>query len=172
MTGLTARRSFAGLIIAVGLAACSDTSVTDPRPQFSTIGATLLECPVNVTRSVEKTIDIVGGQLSLDGHSITIPFGAVTLPTTIKLAVPASNYVEVDITANGLEHFDFAKAVNVVISYERCTRSNLHNKTVTAWYFDGTTKTLLQQMNSTDDRANMRVTFPTDHLSEYSAATN
>jgi hypothetical protein len=162
-------------LLSLAPAACSEQDVTDPRParpQFSSAGATLLECPTNVTRSVEKTIDILGGELTLDGHSVTLPVGAVTVPTTIKLTVPASNYVEVDVTANGLEHFEFNEPVNIVISYQRCTRSNLANKTLTAWYIDGATKTLIEKMNSTDDRANMRVSFPTDHFSEYSVATN
>lgn len=170
------RRLALVLVVTVGITACADQGPTEPatpRPALSqTTGAVLLECPINVTRSVESTIDILGGTVSLDGHSITLPFGAVTLPTTIKLTVPASNYVEVDITANGLEHFQFEKAATVVISYARCTRSNIANKTISAWYFDGATKTLISPMASTDDRANSRVLFSTDHLSEYSAATN
>ena len=126
----------------------------------------LLECPSHQSQSVVGTLLPAGGTLGLPGASITLPPGAVLSATLIRVTIPASPYVEVDITANDLLHFEFAKPVKVSISYARCTADVAPG--LTAWYIDGLTKALLQDMGGVDDRSSRTVTFTTDHLSGYS----
>ncbi|HYC80889.1 MAG TPA: hypothetical protein VEB65_03825 [Solirubrobacterales bacterium] len=158
--------------VAVLGTACSDMSPTEPQaPSFSSSsGPTLVECPTDATRSKTGTIGLLGGTISLDGHSISLPFGAVLLPVSITLTVPASQYMEVDITANGLEHFEFLKPVDVTISYGRCTRTDIDHAPLSVWYIDSSTKALLEDMGGVDDKTARTVTFGTGHLSGYSIA--
>ena len=158
----------------LGLAACADLNPTAPDPTAASLttstGATLVECPSNVNRAVTGTVGLTGGSLSLDGTSIIVPAGAVLLPTELTLTLPASNYMEVRITANGAEHFDFHDVVTIRIDYSRCTRSNIDKATLSAWYFNPATGALLEDMGGTDDKVASTVTFGTDHLSAYAIA--
>lgn len=158
-------------LLTVGLTGCGDRGGDLPlEPESvsaSLLGPTLLECPVNVTRSVTDTLGIDGGTLELDGHSITLPMGAVLLPTVLTLTVPAGKYVEVHIDANAQETFEFELPVSIALSYERCTRSNIENTALTVWHIDEETKALLEHMGGTDDKTARRVTFTSDHLSGF-----
>jgi hypothetical protein len=167
------RRGLAILALPALLAACGD----EPAPLLSpdeaarsTVGSTLVECPTSETRSVTKTLDGLGGTVELDGHSITLPLGAVLLPTTLTLTVPASRYMELEITANGAESFDFEQAVAITISYARCTRSNIDQGPLTAWQIDPATKALIEHMGGTDDKDARALTFGSDHLSGFAIA--
>lgn len=132
--------------------------------------ATLVECPVNETRSVTDTVGILGGTVELDGHAITLPTGAVAVPTVLTLTAPAGQYVELDIHANDSETFQFEEPVSIRISYDRCTRSNVDKDPLTAWHIDEETKALLNHMGGTDDKTARTVTFGTDHLSGFAIA--
>jgi hypothetical protein len=115
-------------------------------------------------------IGVLGGTVGVDGSRITLPPGAVLEPTTITVTVPASKYVEIDVSANGAEHFEFLVPAAVTISYARCTRSDINAKVLSAWYIDSVLKTLLQHMGGVDNKITRTVTFTTDHLSGYSIA--
>lgn len=137
---------------------------------LATASSTLVECPTNETRSATKILGIFGGTVELDGHSVTLPFGAVALPTVLSVTAPAGKYVELDIQANDVETFTFRQPVSIRISYERCSRANLDDDALTAWYIDGDTKALLEHMGGTDDKTARAVTFSSDHLSAFAIA--
>ena len=140
----------------------------EPRLVSSNTPAGLLECPTHITQSTSGTIGPLGGSLTLDGTSLVLPPGAVGLPTPFTLAIPASNYMEVRITAGGMEHFEFLKPVSATISYARCTRADIDKVALTVWHIDPVTKALLENMNGSDDKSARTVSFGTDHLSGYS----
>jgi hypothetical protein len=167
-----------GAIFAIALlaGACSDTVPTDvTAPSQSSAasvssGPVLVECPTDVTRSVSQTLGLLGGTVQLDGHSLTVPAFALVLPTQFTLTVPASQYVEVHITAGGEHGFEFLQTAAITISYERCTRGNIDHVDLTAYKIDPATKALLKDMGGTDDALLRRVTFSTDSLSAYAIA--
>jgi hypothetical protein len=129
----------------------------------------LLECPSSEAQQTSAVIDIDGGTVSLGGTSIVLPASAVLSPTTIELTIPASRYMEVEITANGGEHFNFLRSVLVTVDYSRCT-SAPRWEPLSAWYIDSDTKALLQRMLSVDNKLTRSVTFSTGHLSGYALA--
>lgn len=141
-----------------------------PLMTSTSTGATLVECPTDVTRSVSATIDLLGGTLELDGHKLVIPANAVLFPTTFTLTVPASNYLKIQVTADGEEHFQFESPVSMTLSYERCSRSNIDKKTLVIWYVSSA-DALLENMGGTDDKTARTVTTSTDHLSDYALGT-
>ena len=172
------------LATAVALSSCGDQSVTAPAapaapgaPSSSLLGwliggwnsPQLLVCPSTETQRTSALIDVDGGTVSLGGTRVVLPASAVLSPTTIELTIPASRYMEVEITANGGQHFDFLRSVLVTIDYSRCGSTPTFQP-LTAWYIDSDSKALLERMLSIDNKFTRSVTFVTGHLSGYALA--
>jgi len=130
----------------------------------------LLECPSNQTTTTSAVVGLLGGAVTLGGTTITIPGGALTAPTLLQVTIPASRYMEIDVTAVGFTSFLFQKPVSVTIDYSRCTRSDLDQQTLHVWHIDPDTKQLLEDMGGVDDKSSRRITFSTGHLSGYAVA--
>lgn len=131
----------------------------------------LVVCPTDETLTTAKVIDpLLGGTISLGNTSIALPAGAVSTPTLFTVTIPASNFVEVQITALGVEHFLFDRDVEITIDYSRCSRSNIDAAPLSAWWIDGLTDTPLENMGGMDDKEARTVRFTTDHLSSYAIA--
>lgn len=164
------------LAAAIAAAACAGPGITDaPMSRRAadarlTSSATLVECPTNSSSSASELITPLGGTVSAGGTTIAVPAGAVLVPTTITVTVPASNYMEVDISVPGVEHFVFEQPATVTLSYARCTRSDIDKSPLTVWHIDGGSKALLEHMGGLDDKLARTVTFPTGHLSGYALA--
>lgn len=179
---MSLRRLSTSLIVgslAVSFVACGDpTGVgsephapslrVEATPASSSAGATLLACPVSKSRSATEVIDARGGQLDLSGHEVRIPAGAVTQPTAFTISVPASDHLVVEVWAAGVEHYRFAKPVEMTISYKRCAKQG--PKSFSAWFIERATGTMIELMGGTDDKHRRSVSFLTDHLSAYAIA--
>jgi hypothetical protein len=145
------------------------TGVGRPRSDRSSL-PNLLQCPTNQTQSSQALVGVLGGTVQVGGTSITIPAGALSVPTLITVTVPASQYVEIDVRANDLLSFLFNAPVSVTIDYSRCTRANIANDTLSVWHIDPSTNTLLEDMGGVDDKTHETITFSTGHLSGYAVA--
>jgi hypothetical protein len=130
----------------------------------------LIECPTLQTSSNAGMIGVLGGTIAAAGTSIVLPAGSVLLGTLIRVTVPASTYMEVDVTANDLATFLFLKSVTITIDYSRCPASVIAGKTLTVWHINSQTKALIQNMNGVNDPVQRRISFTTDHLSGYAIA--
>jgi hypothetical protein len=163
-----------GLILS--LANCSSDLVTAPSaPVTSEVRApevmqrSLLECPSAQPIQASATIGRAGGVIAVGGFSMRIPGGVVSEPTRFTLLVPASRYLEVEISAAGEKHYQFERRVMVTLDYSRCALDP-RSAEFSAWYIDSDTKEPLANMGGHDDRGRHRVTFFTDHLSGYAIA--
>jgi hypothetical protein len=130
----------------------------------------LVECPSTQTTTTSAVVGLLGGVIKLGGTSITIPSGALTAPTLLQVTVPASRYMEIDVTAVGFTSFLFQQPISVTIDYSRCTRSDIDQKPLHVWHIDPVTKQLLEDMGGTDDKVSRQITFSTGHLSGYAVA--
>ena len=132
---------------------------------------TLIACPNSTPVSTTALVDpLLGGILSVQGASITIPPGALSLPTVITLTVPVNQHARVDITALDVDHLLFNTPVTVTIDYDRCARPALDSTSLDAWYLSPLGGTPIEKMPSTDDKSAHVVTFTTGHLSSYALA--
>lgn len=173
-----ARVSKAGIIgVAVStlfiLTSCGEPRATAPEDTINTSTSsspTLIECPTNKTDITTGLVGLLGGALSLDGSGISIQAGALTAPTLFQMTVPASRYMEIDISAVGFQTFLFQDSVSVTIDYSRCNRSDLDQQVLHVWHIDPFSKALLEDMGGTDDKTTHRITFKTNHLSGYAVA--
>ncbi|HEU5173876.1 MAG TPA: hypothetical protein VFT96_03905 [Gemmatimonadaceae bacterium] len=170
-------KAFRGTVFAALLvSACSDPTVGrhEAVPAAPAGGEAadkqLVVCPTDREHAAEGVIGVLGGALTAGGTTINIPAGAVLSATTFKLVVPASKYMEVTINGGLLSHFDFEQPVSVTIDYSRCPDAALGTDPLTVFYVDDSTKTFLENMGGTDDRAARKITFITDHLSGYAIA--
>lgn len=164
-------RALALPLAVLALAACSDavapTAAAPDAPRLASSGPYLIECPTDVSSSASAVVGPTGGVVEHNGHKMVIPLGAVSGLHEFRIGEPVSNYMEVSLTVDGQEHFQFEKPVSITISYERCTRSNIEKESLQIFYIDESTKEILQDLGGTDDKTAKTVTTSTDHLSAY-----
>ena len=143
------------------------TPLLAPGTPTLAVSERLLRCPVSTTRSASGTIGLLGGSIAVDGHSISLPPGAVVFPTRFTLTVPASDHVQVEIHADGHERFQFLLPASVTMSYERCAGTDIDADDLSVWYISGLAGTLLELMGGSADPEARDITFSTDHLSGF-----
>lgn len=157
---------------AVFLAACgADAILGDATPAQARLAApSLVECPVNTSSSTSAVVGPLGGIINLGGTSVQIPAGALLAPVTVNVVEPASQYMEIDVSVEGVEHFVFELPIAVTISYARCDRGDLDLKPLSVWYINGDTHELLEPMGGVDNKLARTITFTTPHFSGYAVA--
>jgi hypothetical protein len=187
MHGMSHRLTVTLGVAVLALVGCSDvatrpgpgrldpdtTQAPDTIPPPDTTGITqrrLIECPTNQASANSSLIGVLGGTVAAAGTSISLPAGAVLTSTLIRVTVPVSTYMEVEITANDLLAFLFLRTVTVTIDYSRCPTSVTAGKTLTVWQINPQTKLLITNMNGVNDPVQRRMTFTTSHLSGYAIA--
>ena len=178
-----------GLLIASG---CGDTSPTAPNapaavpsgaqpllglpfppwlPPPPSENATLIQCPsTSPTQSTTSIIGPLGGTLAIGATQVLVPAGALLTDETITLTIPASQYMEIDVSVEGLDTFLFEKSITVTVDYSRCSSINLFSPPISVWHIDSDTKALLENMGGLDLRLLKRSIFSTGHLSGYALA--
>jgi hypothetical protein len=169
-----APKTFAMVLgIAALVAACAADAIVGERTSSASArqaAPKLVQCPSNETTSSSAVIGPLGGVVDVGGTSIQIPAGALLSPVTVTVTIPASPYMEIDISVAGVEHFVFEQPVVVTLSYARCTRSDIDASPLSVWYIDSSTKDLLEPMGGVDDKLLRAITFTTGHLSGYAVA--
>jgi hypothetical protein len=140
------------------------------QPSVAGVAPDLLVCPSDTTSSAQATIGLLGGTVGAGRTRIVIPPGAVLVPRVFTVTVPASRLMEVQITAQGFDHFQFLLPVQVTIDYSRCGENPSALAALSAYYIDERTKWPLQLMPGSDDKSARAYTFVTDHLSGYAIA--
>jgi hypothetical protein len=166
-------RGGAAALLLASVVSCGEeraTGTVDPTTASLASSPSLVECPTNETLTRQLLVGPLGGLVDIGGTKVTIPAGALSLPTLITLTIPASRYVEIQVRANSLVSFVFDAPVEITLDYSRCTRSDIDRVPLSAWYINAVTKQLLENMNGADDKASRTVKFQTDHLSNYAIA--
>ena len=173
------------LAIAALAAACSDAPTgpaTSPATQHQANAAmakvsassssfsSYLACPSKQTFSVSKVIGPRGGILAVNGSALVIPPGAVPAPTRFSLIVPASDIMQIEAHADGVDHYVFQRPVMITIDYSRCAPAVDQLGSFSAWYIDTSTRSALSWMGGVDDRLSHRLFFATGHLSGYAVS--
>ena len=172
-------------IAALALLACSDatrpevgvnrpdTTQTPDTTRPDTTGISqrrLIECPTTQTATASAFIGVLGGTVAAAGTSISLQAGSLLTSTLMRVTVPASTYMEVEVTAADLLAFVFVKPVTITIDYSRCPTSVTQGKTLTVWHINTQTKLLIENMNGVNDPAQRKISFTTGNLSGYAIA--
>ncbi|NUO64251.1 MAG: hypothetical protein HOQ11_14650 [Gemmatimonadaceae bacterium] len=148
-----------------------DLSSTSAQLALAPVGAQseLLACPSMKAAQTSRIIGPGGGLIAVNGNAIAIPRGAVSTPTRFTLTVPGSGFAEVDVRAEGADHYVFSRPVVITIDYSSCGVAPAA-KPFYGWYIDQSSHSLLENMAGVDDRYNQRLFFATMHLSGYAVA--
>ena len=157
------------------LAACGEhgNSLVEPlapeaaQPLTTLGGAEPLACPSDLTVSASGTIGMLGGTIAAGDHRLTLPPGAVLLPTTFTVTAPASEHVELQVHARGHDSFHFLLPARITISYDRCGSRPVDTSSLAVWHYDEVTGLLLELMDGTPDAGDRSISFPTSHLSGF-----
>ena len=152
---------------------CGEPRATAPNSSSSRSESstpTLIECPSDQTLSTSGLVGLLGGSVQLGATGITIPGGALTAPTLFQVTVPASRFMEIDVSAVGFTSFLFQQPVTITIDYSRCNRNDLNPQTLQVWHIDPVTHQMLENMGGVVDSVAKHITFTTGHLSGYAVA--
>jgi hypothetical protein len=164
----------------VALGACSTPDITGlkspnggARPDSANLfwfDPSLISCPSTESASTTAVVGPLGGELGVAGTVVSIPVGALLEPVTMTLTVPASNYMEIDVSVEGTTGFLFETPITVALDYSRCTSWRARFFPVSVYHIDSDTKALLELMPTVDDKFTHTATFTTGHLSGYALA--
>jgi hypothetical protein len=162
------------LFVCVLALSCGDGAPTAPEPSAPAapsaglIGSLLrptglLQCSTLPYASTTKTIGTAGGSLSVGPHTLVIPPGAVTNPTTITMTLPTGLGVNaVKFEPAGLR---FQTPALLTMSYANCSLvSKLLPKRI-AYTTDDLQ--ILYYLLSVDNLLGKSVTGKVKHFSEY-----
>jgi hypothetical protein len=172
----TVVRRFTTVVLAAALTACSEPTTaptfdeSTPSLNETQTASGLLQCRRVLFDITWGLVGPLGGLLSLDGHSITLPPLALDRLSLVTLRTPSTRFVEVEARVNGRDHFEFGQPVTVVLDYSRCQPWEIGPAPLTVWQIDPDTKAFIRDMGGVDDRANRRISFTTDHFSGYAVA--
>ncbi len=176
MVRWTVVRRFTTVALAAALTACSEPTTAptfdEPAPSLSgtQTASGLLECRRTLFDVTWGLVGPLGGLISLDGHSISVPPLALDRVVLVALRTPSTRFVEVEARVNGRDHFEFGQPVTVTLDYSRCQPWQIGPEPLTVWQIDPDTKEFIRDMGGVDDRANRRISFTTDHFSGYAVA--
>jgi len=163
------------LVCTLGLSsACSDRTPTAPQPAApssdligSLLGATgLLRCSNLPYDSTTQTIGIAGGSLSVGPHTLLIPPGALSRPTTITMILPTGLGVNaVKFKPAGLQ---FKVPAALSMSYANCSLLGKLLPKRIAYTTDNLQ--ILYYLLSLDNLFTKYVTGKLNHFSDYAIA--
>lgn len=171
------RRSWPGLLALAfaqfTLAACDEavTAVQINRPGGPQAGGQdgLLVCDAPLASSITAEIGPEGGILSLGGHRLVVPRGALNAPVSITMAVPATETLELRFTVEDEPLFVFLRDVVVEISYARCL-DQVGDSPLRVWQLDPVTRLPVLDHGGVDDPSRMTLTITTLQLSTFVVA--
>ncbi|MFN2571147.1 MAG: hypothetical protein ABR537_05970 [Gemmatimonadales bacterium] len=161
------------LVVCVLSPSCGEAPTTPaaPAPDASLIGALLgptglLKCSDLPYATATQTIGPLGGSISAGPHTLLIPPGALTAPTSITMTAPTGRGVNsVRFQPEGLR---FVVPAVLSMSYSNCSLlGNLLPKRIA--YTDANLN-ILYYLLSLDNLFGRRVTGKVNHFSDYVVA--
>ena len=127
---------------------------------------------------VLKVINLTGGTLGVLSHTLTVPFGAVIVPTIFTMHVPKNGYIEVELHAlvqSLLGLIDvggkgFLKPVTLSLSYKSAINVTDPSRLRIALLNDD--GTIAEILPTTIDTKNKKVSAKLPHFSRYAMVTD
>jgi hypothetical protein len=124
-----------------------------------------LRCEPRQRQTSSRRIGARGGQVTLGGHSIDIPAGALASDVEISMSVRPGPFMELEFAPHGLK---FRKPVEITFNYAGCTVPA--NAPLDVVFVENGWR-ILENMPSSDKRSTKRMSTLTDHFSGYMMST-
>ncbi len=170
---MKARRLIAPALLLIVALACTDRTPTSvaPQPQADLIGSLLaptglLKCSALPYASSTALIGPNGGSISAGPHTLVIPAGALSAPTTITMTAPTGLGVNaVKFQPEGLQ---FKTPASLTMSYSNCSLlGKLLPKRIA---YTSSSLDILYYILSLDNIFSKSVTGRVNHFSAYAIA--
>ena len=190
-------RSIVAIAATLILASCADSagpeneSPVQPQAGLISDALTLLKAPppseyTLITEptllgdlDLSKLIGLNGGSISVAGITLTVPKGAVTVPTLFTVAALPTSVIDASLTATttnllglvtDVGSIGFKKPVTITMSYARATNVKDPSKLFLVYYDYANNK--LVKLPSVVDTKSKTVSAQVDHFSKYGMAEN
>lgn len=172
-------------VVLLALTSCAETPTSIPSVQSSstpsyTVVRESLPADLLPGVSLSGIIGITGGSISLAGHVLEVPAGAVTVPTLFTLTVPLNGYVQVDLSATvttilgkvvDVGALGFQKPVKLSLTYARATNVS-DPKSLFVAYMPNGDHSKLEKLPSTLHATKKLVSAQLGHFSKYCMASD
>ena len=157
-------------VAAVGLSCLPDRGPTEPAaptPNANLLQSTgLLSCSALPYASATVTIGPSGGTIKVGPHTLVVPSGALSAPTTITGVIPQGEGVNaVQFRPAGLQ---FSRSASLTMSYANCSLLGILLPKRIAYTTDGLQ--ILEYLLSLDNILSRKVTGRVTHFSQYAVA--
>lgn len=169
------------LLLSTGLSSCASDTLTGPSqttavradttqsklflPIITPLLNGLVACNRQSYDFEQKVIGPNGGSISVNGHTLTIPAGALSRNVTISATAPSGYVASVDFEPEGLQ---FAKAAKLTLDYSSCPLGRLQLFKHVAYTTDN--YTIIDLLGSLDNILTMKVSTDLHHFSRYAVA--
>jgi hypothetical protein len=153
---------------ALALLSCAERTPVEPNANLigSLLGpAGMLRCTPLAADSVTQTIGPAGGTLTVGPHQLSVPAGALLVPTTITAVAPSDTVNEVRFQPEGLV---FLRSPTLRMSYANC--DGLGALVPKQIVYASDALDILEYLVSNDDVLSQQVTAPLQHFSVYAVA--
>ncbi len=141
------------------IGACKSDSPAGPNDY------TPLVCGQGNGTSAQAAIDAQGGTVTVRGHSLTVPAGAVSARTEFTITEVQTDFVRVEVQPHGTK---FGKNATLVLSYARCGGNpNGYGDLRIVEVVSGSTKVIRVMPSQVDSATRTVRTTGLDHLSGY-----
>ncbi len=169
------RLSALTLVLALGSAACDRaTAPTSPNlaaPRASASGGyTLVPSSMQDSVTVSIVMGSLGGTMSVNGHSLTVPAGALQQPTRFTMTTISGTAIRVSLSAQdaatGVPVTVFPTPLRLGLSYASAKVSN-PSKLKVAWLVDGS---IVAVQPSELDKPHKQVVSSLYHFSDWGIA--
>ena len=134
-----------------------------PNPRF-------IPCRNDHETSDAVTIGPAGGSVTLNGHRLDVPAGAVTQDVRFTITVLPAAFLKVRIEADGKPNFDFQVPASLTLSFARCAPAD-PNEPLGIFKIDLRNDAVLKRLGGEVDRQAQTITAKLDGLSGYSVGT-
>ncbi len=143
--------------------AAPDAQTVSLDPLVLDVSLRLLSCTPQTYAKVVQTVGSAGGTLSVNGHSLQIPKGAVASRVTITMETPSDAIRSVRFSPEGLQ-FNPKARPTLRLSYARCT---VPVGALLGIAYVSESFSLLERLSSTLDAGKQQVAAPIGHFSRY-----
>jgi hypothetical protein len=124
-----------------------------------------LRCEPKQRAYASRRIGAKGGRVTLGGHTIDIPAGALASDVEISMSVRPGPFMELEFAPHGLK---FKKPVEITFNYGHCTVPA--NAPLDVVFVENGWR-ILENMPSSDVRGKKKMSTLTDHFSGYMMST-
>ncbi len=164
-------------VLALGFVACdraaTPTSPSTAAPRASVNGGwTLVRSSTQSAVTVSVVLGGAGGTMSVNGHTLAVPAGALEQPTRITMSTISGSSIRVSLSAEdartGQPVMAFSTPVRLGLSYASAKVSN-PAKLKVGWLMDGS---IMAVQASTVDKSHKQVVSSLHHFSDWGLITD